>query len=245
MVDFNNAAGRLYTLLNELRSKNKAMTIQHAFAEMFDVDKKDIEKLVALKTEIIQLTADAKQLILKQTVDHDLYLKPFIKIQRVFALGLDHPIQNIIELLDDSTMARLEHCAELLSRNVKESQIEDTVLQQLLNNIIDLEKSVAKSTLSDELKSLILDNLFEIKKSIDYYQIHGTQGIEKAVKNTFGSVQYFTINNPIINISNEADKKVIFDYTEFIANIITIVSAGLNAPLLVEKITGFLLGSGK
>jgi hypothetical protein len=245
MVDTNNTAGRLYTLLKQLKSKVKTTSIQHAWAEIFNLNKGDLGQILILNAETVKLMEETKNLILKQKVDHDLYLKPFAKIQRIFALSLEHQVQNALELLDEATMVGLEHCDELLSRTAIENQIEKSILEKLLNDIANLEKTVAESTLSDELKSLILDNLFEIKKAIDYYQIHGTQGIEKAVKNTFGSVQYFTINNPIINISNEADKKVIFDYTEFIANIITIVSAGLNAPLLVEKITDFLLGSGK
>jgi len=245
MVDFNNAAGRLYDLLKRLRSRGKTESIQHAWAGIFHIDKEDLDQIIILNAETVKLMERTKNLILKQKVNHDLYLKPFAKIQRVFALSLGHQVQNASELLDEATMVGLEHCAELLSRTARENQIEESVLLEFLNEISRLENSTLESTISDELKALILDNLLEIKRAIHHYQIHGAKGIEKAVKNTFGSVQYFTINNPIINTNNEADKKVIFDYTELIANIITIVSAGLNTPMLGEKIASFLIGSGK
>lgn len=245
MVDLNNAAGRLYTLLNRLRSTGKNTAIQHAWAEIFGVDKDDLDQIIILNAEIVKLTEETKNLILKQDVNHDLYLKPFIKIQRVFALSLGHQVQNALEFLDEATMVGLEHCAELLSRTAMENQIEESVLNDLLNEIARLEKSILESTISVELKALLLDSLLEIKKAILYYRIHGAKGIEKAVKNTFGSVNYYRINNLTTIINNEIDKKTLLDYVGFIADIISIVSAGMNIPLLKDNISNFLLGSGK
>jgi hypothetical protein len=199
MVDFNNAAGRLYTILKDLKSKEKNMTIQHALAEMFNVDKNDIEQLLILNAEIVKLMEETKKLVLKQNVDHDLFLKPFVKIQRVFALGLNYQVQNTLEFLDPATMTGLEHCAELLSRTAKENKIEEATLQNLLHEISQLEENVSESAISDDLKSLILDNLLEIKRAIQYYKIHGVKGIEKAVKNSLGSAQFFTILKAVTN----------------------------------------------
>ena len=245
MVDFNNAAGRLYTILKDLKSKEKNMTIQHALAEMFNVDKNDIEQLLILNAEIVKLMEETKHLVLKQDVDHDLFLKPFVRIQRVFALGLNYQVQNTLEFLDPATMTGLEHCVELLSRTAKENKIDETVLQKLLDEIANLEKSTIESTIDEQLKTLILDNLSEIKKAIKLYWIHGAKGIEKAVKNTFGSVQYFTINNSNIEIKSEKDKKTVLDYISFIADLLSIVSLGLDIPMLKENISAFLLGAGK
>ena len=245
MVDFNNAAGRLYTVLKDLKSKETNMTIQHALADMFNVDRNDIEQLLILNAEIVKLMEEAKELVLKQNVDHDLFLKPFVKIQRVFALGLNYQVQNTLEFLDPATMTGLEHCAELLSRTAKENIIEEATLQNLLHEISQLEKNVSESAINDDLKSLILDNLLEIKQAIQYYKIHGMKGIEKAVKNSLGSVQFFTFNNPVIEIKNEKAQKTVLDYISFIADLLSIVSVGLNIPMLKENISAFLLGAGK
>jgi hypothetical protein len=53
------------------------------------------------------------------------------------------------------------------------------------------------------------------------------------------------INNPTIEIKNEKAKKTILDYISFIADLLSIVSVGLNIPMLKENISTFLLGPGK
>ena len=48
-----------------------------------------------------------------------------------------------------------------------------------------------------------------------------------------------------IEIKSEKDKKTVLDYISFIADLLSIVSLGLDIPMLKENISTFLLGAGK
>jgi hypothetical protein len=242
MVKANNPAGRLYLLLQELR-KQPGPPLQSAWANVLGIQD-DTEQVLVLLVQVVNLVQETKNLILKQNVDHSLYLKPFIKIQQLLAVGLGSSVSGGTQYLDDTTMLGLEHCAELLSRQANEPIFESELLTRLQSEVDALLERVMDTQFSEELKVLILDNLNFIRNSILNYRIRGTKGIEDAIKNAMGSAHYFSIlSGQNADLKDEHSRQVVRDFTSLIEEILSIITNALGIAQLTAGVAIPLLKS--
>jgi len=240
----NNSAARLYRILDFIRSQIPPNnTLNYAWAGFFNVKPEDLEQILLLKVETIKLLQEAKQQIIQQDVDHELYLKPFIKIQRFFDLGTGHQINNAKEILDDVTMTRLEHCAELLARKMGEEEIEQDILIKLQADVDILIEQILANNLSEGLKSLLLDSLQYIRQAIINYRIHGVKGIEFAVKNTLGAMQFYAWSSQKEKELNEKDRDMARQFVTLLEEILSIVANSLNISQLASGVAMKFLSS--
>lgn len=242
----NNPAGRLYLLLDAVRKQPKQTALQHAWADTLGFERGQQEVYVQKMAEIIQLTEEIKLLIAKEDVDQHLYFKPFIKIQRLFALGSGVAVEQALSHLDEGTMTGLEHCAELLARKFPEKEIEAETLKTVEAEVDALKERILASTLDNALKTVILDSIFEIQKAIGNYRVYGSRGVEKTIQNTMGAMQYFYLSgnqNITIQVQAENDKKAIADYIDLLEKLLSIfTNLQLQLPLLTAVIGARLLG---
>lgn len=239
-----NPAQRLYVLLDSIRSQDSVTPIRTAWAKAFNVQDDDIAGIVVGVADVVKLIEEIKVLIAGQEVDHNLYLRPFGKIQYIFALGWNDRVFSTKEYLDDVTMIGLEHCSELLSRVAGEQNIELEVLTQIQSDVDTLIERVLAASLPNNLEPLLLDSLHFVRQSILNYRIHGARGIESAIKNTLGSIQYYTMQSDKELHVDENGKQVIRQYVTLLEQLLSIAANALNIPQLVGGVALRLLGSG-
>jgi hypothetical protein len=243
MIGVNNPAGRLYLLLADIRSQPNDTTLQRAWAHALNIDEYDVSNLIVLIAEVVRLVEEVKGRIGNQNVDQSLYLKPFVKIQRVFTLSFGHQMTNAKEFLDDATMTGLEYCSELLARTTVEEAINADVLTELQADVDILIEKMLVANLPEDLKLLLLDCLQQIRQAILSYRIHGAKGIEAAIKTTIGSVHYYTMHAQEQPTENY-DKETFREFISFLEKVLSIVANALNINLMISGIVTRLLGPG-
>lgn len=192
MPDQNNPAGRLYLLLDEFRKHPDSDKVDKAWTDVFGIKPLEPLDLSLAISEVVTLVEETKKQISAQNVDHQLYMKPFIQIQKLFTLGFAHKLSTARPFVDDTVMSGLEYCAELLSRTIGETVIEQEKLDTLLENVNQLLENISESDLPNELKILLQDNLLSLRRAILHYRIHGAEGLKKAIEIALGSMWIYS-----------------------------------------------------
>lgn len=186
----NNPAGRLFNILFEARRLNQATKAREAWAQLFDVESTDTAAILQIVADLILLTADAKEAVeALDDVDHVIYLKPFARIEQVFATAnLETNWKSVRDRLDEPTMVGLQFCADTLSRLHQEAVVEQEELDSLLALVDEAFREVMASSLSAELKKVIMQSLEEIRRAVRTYQIWGLDGLKRALATGVGGI---------------------------------------------------------
>jgi hypothetical protein len=218
----NNPAGRLYFILDSFRNHEDKTSIGNAWANVFELKSEETGDILLAISEVVKLTEEAKKQILAQDVNHKIYLRPFIEIQKIFALSHGHTLQNARPSLSDKVMSELEYSDDLLSRTIGENIIEEETLDELLFSVDELFEEVNKSNLPQDLKKLILNNLNNISWAVKHYKIHGAMGLKEAVDSAVGSFVIYSIYEH--EIVEENDKEILAKYGKVITKAMSIVA---------------------
>lgn len=203
MPRMNNSAGRLYIILDKFRANEDNVKVDKAWADIFGLKPADVSDLSLAISEVVKLIEEVKLQIAVQDVDLEIYMKPFAKIERIFTLGFGHKLANARVFIDDTVMAGLEFCAELLSRKMGEEVIEEEKLDDLFENINLLNERIAESDLPRDLKVLLQTNLYRLKKAVQHYHVHGARGLKDALDIALGSTWAYSQQH-----QTETDKDV-------------------------------------
>lgn len=240
-IKTDNPAGRLYEILDKTRSKSKTSRVRVVWAEVLDIDPNDSLKILSSLTELVKLVAESKKRIQQiQGINTDLYLQPFENIEKAFAnLNFTQQWEPIKNLLDEPTMLGLAYCADYLSREAGEKEIDPKKLAELLKAVEALQKEVLASDLPEELKSVLIENLEKMHLSILGYRINGAEGIQRAIEMNLGSV---FLHGDLIKAENK--KQVMKKFYRLLLKALEIIGPALGKVLVIDGIERLLLGSG-
>jgi hypothetical protein len=157
----NNPAGRLHRILAAARAKPPNFKTRQVWAQVLEIDEKDTAALLGAIADIIYLVRDAKAAV--QSVgdlNSDVYLKSFKPIEGALARAtLEIRWDQFSKHIDESTMARLEVVADILSKQRPEPMPNSDDLAEVSHRIDELFDITVAASLPQQLKSAIQENL--------------------------------------------------------------------------------------
>jgi hypothetical protein len=186
----NNPAGRLLDILSEARLKKETTRVRTVWSEVFEIDDNDTGELLRMIAGVIDLIHDTKSSIDRvSNIDHDLYKRPFLKIERSLSrMNFDSQWKACKDDLDDSTLLGLRFCADQLERASAFTAASEIDLKEIIEDLAGLSEKVYGSDITDELKLLLIKNLEDVRRAILAYRITGLDGIDYQVERSLGSI---------------------------------------------------------
>lgn len=186
----NNPAGRLYDLLRSAQRQPPKERARIAWAKVFGVEPTDTGLLLDMLADLIGLVSETKISIERlRDVDHDIYLKPFGKLEKFFShVHLDGHWEQWQKQLDEPTLYGLQFAADRLSRATGSSTISEKDIEGIRKELEEFLTSVLESDLPQGLKALFLRNLESIRHALLVYRIRGVEGLEHELERAVGSL---------------------------------------------------------
>ncbi|EHK8985818.1 hypothetical protein KCU38_002834 [Vibrio vulnificus] len=186
------AAGRLLDILTEAKSKSEKWRSRQVWASVFNIPENDSGSLLLMLAELIRLSDQTKkQLIAIDDIDHQLFLKPFVNVERIFSiLNLESSWQPSKQLLDDVTIYGLNVCSDKLSRINQTTSLNDEDLDKIKSMLEQLTDEVLNSDLESPLKEIFIRNLEGLRQSLLLYKINGIDGIEQQIQLNIGTLMF-------------------------------------------------------
>ncbi|EKO3583981.1 hypothetical protein GCS56_003408 [Vibrio metschnikovii] len=213
------AAGRLLDILTEAKSKSEKWRSRQVWASVFNIPENDSGSLLLMLAELIRLSDQTKkQLIAIDDIDHQLFLKPFVNVERIFSiLNLESSWQPSKQLLDDVTIYGLNVCSDKLSRINQTTSLNDEDLDKIKSMLEQLTDEVLNSDLESPLKEFFIRNLEGLRQSLLLYKINGIDGIEQQIQLNIGTLMFNKENIKSSNTgNNDSLIKGYYDLLEFI-----------------------------
>lgn len=238
-VPIDNYAGRLYQIINKIKENYEGEPFEK-LAKAFNVDATDRSLIVDNYAELFRMTRNIKEDILKiQGINYERFTSVaddiMIGLSKI-SLNSYNGLREFVSHLDEKLMIRLEFCADLLSRELKEDIIESKELEELLNEVNELIVFVRKMSINKELKLIFHSNLENIRIAIERYEYHGTKGVKKIVDSGLGSI--LLASNLVKNEDERNCGQKIFD---FIIKINQVISLGKNSKEIIAPIAKHFL----
>jgi hypothetical protein len=236
-----NPAGRLYEILDEARKRGDQLHTRQVWGSVLHVNPANNSELLPAPARLMMLVKEARQSVQElEEINHELYLKPFEQIERAFQhVNLEESWQRFKSQLDDPTMVALAFCADTLSREGGEIQIDSEKLQKFQEEVNSLLEDIIQSDINQELKDFIIRGLEEIRRAIFEYRLGGSEGLRKALEMNLGGM-FFNAEE----IQKEKRKKVVSRYLEVINTLLNLVTIALNIKQITGPITNLLLPGG-
>jgi hypothetical protein len=238
----NNPAGRLHEILVKVKQKSGSQPTRKVISELFDVSENDTGQILLIWADLINLVSDAREALANlENIDHNIYLRPFGKIEKILAtINLNQSWDQFSKQIDEATLFGLQFCSDTLGRSIGQSAIEDKNILELKNEINILIEKVLKTGLEKEIKSLIVTNLGNIQRAFIVYQINGIDGIKKEFERTIGSLVLH--HSEIKNSQSEKDNQSVSDVFTFLEKLNTIISAAQNVSAMSGPIFKLICG---
>jgi hypothetical protein len=186
----NNPAGRLHDLLRAAQQQPGKEPARKVWSAVFSVDATDTGALLKMLADLIDLVDETKKAIGRlQDVDHQLYLKPFKKLETLLSqINLEAGWEHWRQQLDEPTLYGLQFSADRLARESGYTHIDNDELAQLRKDVEDLVARMLDADLPDSLKALFLRNLEAIRHALLAYRIRGIDGLQQEIERSVGSI---------------------------------------------------------
>jgi hypothetical protein len=230
----NNPAGRLHDLLERARVQSGKTSTREAWAAVFEVSSKDTGTLLKMLADLIDLSHETKAAIQRLTdVDHEIYLRPFKKIETVFAhINFEAAWDSQKGQLDDQTLYGLTFAADKLKRASGYTKIEEDELSSLRAALEEVLNDVVNADLPQALKQLFVRNIEALRHALLAYKIRGIEGLEEEIERVVGSI-VLRRNEVAAAVPASANKKVWENFFTVVDRINKAVSLAKNVEPLV------------
>ncbi|MBC3766602.1 hypothetical protein [Neptunicella marina] len=126
-------AGRLCDLLQEARTHSENVKVRNVWAAVFKIAESDTGAILRMLSDMIQVLYKTQSRIKDlKNINHDLFLKPFANIEKLFSqINLDGSWQTGKRLLDEPTIYGLQFCSDRLSREEKVSMVNHDEIERI------------------------------------------------------------------------------------------------------------------
>lgn len=179
MVKLDNPAGRLHEILTDARNcaNMGILAVWERVLKAQPGNKTDIIRRILLMQELFDDVKNRIECI--DGINMELYLSRFPELEAVVkATNLDAGWDGLKPYLNDAAMLSLAHCAEILS-NYGENLIDDSEMNELLENIDELSEKLRTGIIDKPLKDILLDLLETMRRAITEYRIRGAEGMKR------------------------------------------------------------------
>ena len=189
MVDPNNPAGRLHSILSDALRKNEKDPTRKVWANVFGIEESNETEIIRSLLSLQELVEEVHALIQNNSqLNSELFLKSFPNLRRaVSAQNLTNPWATYKVGLNPETMTRLEFCAEVLSGEYGEFPITSDEVEELKTLLGAMIEFTEKSSMPDELKVFVLIQLEELRRGVFDFKIHGARGLRTALEAVVGT----------------------------------------------------------
>lgn len=241
MIDENNPAGRLYKLLFEAKRLPDKITVSEAWSKVVGCENDPVLVTKAV-VQMYTLSQEIQSLIrIRDGLNHNLYLSSFDKLEQAFfPLNLSAHWQSAKQYLTDDALARLQFCAEELSKFYSEESLPEEDLQDIINKTDGLFDSLYKSDLPDSIRLILLEEVGRIRNALNMYKITGAKGLKQALQSTIGAV--IANNEELKTASTGPSKDVIQRLGELLDKLDSFTSRAMKLKRILEKPITYLIG---
>lgn len=185
-----NSAKRLLSILREASNITEDITLKEVWAKVFSYSSNSIFDIYRGLTKLNSLVDEVENCI-KRTdrIDHKLHLKPFGTIRNLIKVtNLDVKWPTLRNKLSPELFTSLEFTDDVLSREWSDELIDQSELNDLLDEINTLLNDVLESSLDEMLKRVLVDNLEKIRRVIIDYKISGNSALYLTFEETMGTI---------------------------------------------------------
>ena len=166
---------------------------RNSFASTLEVNTDDAPRLLARLGELAKLAVRAEQQVRATArLDPNRYLswKPEVWAA-LGAISLVGDLSSFVKPLQVNgfqPLERLQYCADGLSRERGEKELEEEELKEIQKEIDELENAVRQAEIDGELKLYLLEQLRLMTDAIRQYHLFGLDPLQRAVNETLGSL---------------------------------------------------------
>jgi hypothetical protein len=186
-VKTDNAAGRLYSLLNIARQQSPEISLWEVWEKTLKASNNtDLSTRIVYLKELVQ---DVQDIVDESGLKKELYLSRHQEIVNlVNCRNYDQPWKNLLRTLDEPTLTNLAHLSEVLDKRFREETISKETFDSLILSIEELLKKVSESDLDREIQQLIIAKLTTLLNAIYAYEIRGIKGFREAYTAIIGEI---------------------------------------------------------
>jgi hypothetical protein len=190
MPALNNPAGRLYSIMIEVRRAPDNQLMRQVGAKIFGIAETNTRDILSVVIEMLGLLARTRKAIeSRNDIDQEPYLKPIASIEEAFKLtNIDTQYVQFKRFLPDSVMTGLEFCSDKLARTMGEEMIEQSTLDELRTEVEAMISEFLVMDIDRSLMAVIIDHLEAIRQAILHYRINGASGLKRALDSGIGSL---------------------------------------------------------
>src|SRR5690606_37844735 len=141
--------------------------------------------------------------------------------------------------LDEATMVALRFCADTLSRERGEGEVDSDTLAELSTEVSSLLEKVLASEVPDELKVILSEGLEVVRRALLEYRLRGADGLRRALETVIGSLIRHSAE-----VKKNQGKKTVREYLEFLARLNDVVALSLKTKQLLAPVVNYFIGSG-
>ncbi|NMZ20184.1 hypothetical protein HBO08_24555 [Pseudomonas rhodesiae] len=186
----NNPTGRLFDILEDVRSKPNAYSSRKVWASAFDCDPSNTGEILGSLADLIRLVAEAKEATVKFIPgDVALFLAPFPKIESMLSrVHFDATWEQSRAHLDDNTMSGLAFGNHALTPFYGKNVLREDSIAEFIAQLNELLQQCLASDLPPELQKLFMKNLEGLRHALMAYRISGARGLEAELDRAVGSL---------------------------------------------------------
>jgi len=194
-----NPATRLYEILKEAKKhcnekgeleQSKREYVKDVWAEIFDIDSSDEEKVFLAIVEVIQQIEAIKNAVDKiESSAKNQLIKTITDLEReIMNMKLDDYSYKLKDAINEERLSSLSGIGFALDVRNQYCNIDEEIILEFREKIDKLIEEVINLQLDDELKKAIIDNLKQVDLMIEKYKLYGLEGIKSAIENGVGSI---------------------------------------------------------
>lgn len=187
MAEYDNPAGRLLAVLEDLAARDGKASLIDSWAAVFEVDQPDVIVRLGPVADLIRQIQEAvdelgdEYLSATVTNNRDSWARPIFPIDHKFTAAMA-PVRPGRE-----SLVALGMVSNQLHRDCPEGLIpDDPELERLKEQVLALVDEVRDSELSADLRRIIVSRLFDVLKAIESVRIGGPGAVRHAVEALVG-----------------------------------------------------------
>lgn len=238
-MQFDNPAGRLYEILNSVRSHGKNTQARDVWNQIFGLPKDDLSHELAAKLAKTALLVHESVLLLED--EHpDLASPPPSWVAQVITGFMTHNVHGTIESfqvhVSNETLVNVKTAAILLHKGSGRKLLSQQETAEIAASLTNLLEEVLNSDQPAELKSYLVRSIRKMLTAIDEYRLTGATAFLEIVEQTVGHAMVDPAYKSFL-CDTELGKRVL-DTLGAASNLVT-VAVGL--PALAQAVHLFFL----
>jgi hypothetical protein len=225
-------AGKLHAILLRARQNTGAQTVIDGWAKIFEVPPQEPNQVMEKLNCLMELVENVSNDLTKTSITKDYYYDTLASTMRLIhegALALNSQWPIVINKITPELLSSLKFCSHICFKDIAEKTIPDSEVSKLVEDTKALIAEVRDSKINPELKSAILGWLNKMLDSLINYRLFGNSEVSESFSQTVGGL---SIHQKLI--IDEPEKDTLKKFWDYMKNINTLISLGMNGKKLLD-----------